>query len=245
MLSAREVLDNKSKSWEIFDHKVSNSYDFVSDLISLRLYRSWCRALAKRLPEGRSVEILDLASGTGIIPLTIEAVRPELDARYTCVDLSAEMLSVFERKTEGKAIHNRLKLITGDATQLTMSESSIDVVTMACGLRNVGDTQACLSEILRVLKPGGSVYFLEPSIPRNPLLKGVFLGYFRHVVPRLAGLFSTAEAYRYFNQSVESFPYGDELVALISEAGFERSSFELVTLGAGAVYVAHKPISEA
>ena len=141
-MNAHEVLADKSKSWEIFDRRVSRSYDFVSDLISLRLYRAWCKALAKALPDQASLQVLDLASGTGIIPFTIHEARRSRGDHFTCVDLSDEMLEVFREKASGHPIEPHVELVTGDATSLEMSEGHFDVVTMACGLRNVGDTQA-------------------------------------------------------------------------------------------------------
>lgn len=240
-MNVQKILDDKSQSWSIFDKKVSKSYDLVSDLISLRLYRTWCRGLARALPKREHLQVLDLASGTGIIPLTSLAEHPTAGHHFTCVDLSEEMLNIFRDKVKGTAVETSLDIRHGDATALEFDEGRFDAVTMACGIRNVGDTAAGLSEILRVLKPGGAVYFLEPSIPKSTFLKWVFLTYFRYIVPAIAGLFSTASAYKYFNQSVEHFPYGEAFIKMIEEAGFTQCSIQKFAFGAGALYVGHKP----
>ena len=112
---------------------------------------------------------------------------------------------------------------------------------MACGIRNVGDTQAGLSEIFRVLKPGGRVFFLEPSMPSALPLKAIYLGYFRYVVPTVARLFSNADAYKYFNQSVEQFPYGAGFIEMIEQEGFIECEQVKFTFGAGALYIGMKP----
>ena len=240
-MDAQKILNDKSQTWSIFDRKVSKYYDFVSDLISLRLYRRWCTGLANALPKDKNLHILDLATGTGIIPLTIHQECKGLEHKYTCVDLSEEMLAVFRDKVKGKEIESALDIQYGDATALKHEENLFDAVTMACGIRNVGDTQAGLSEILRVLKPGGAVYFLEPAIPRSTILKAIFLGYFRHIVPRIAGIFSTAEAYKYFNQSVETFPHSEKFIEMIEAAGFTNCEMRKFTLGSGALYIGFKP----
>ena len=243
-MDVQKLLNDKTNTWLIFDRKVSRRYDFVSDLISLRLYRQWCGALAKAIPKAADLKILDLASGTGLIPLAIHKEHRSDQYSYTCVDLSEEMLSIFEDKLRGHALEDQVQLVREDATKLSLTNDSYDVVTMACGIRNVGDTSKGLSEILRVLRPGGAVYFLEPAIPKSRLLRSIFLAYFRYVVPAVAGIFSTADAYRYFNQSVETFPHGEGFVKMIEEAGFVRCEMRKLTLGAGALYVGYKSLED-
>ena len=240
-MDIQKLLHDKSDTWLIFDHKVSKRYDLVSDLISLRLYRRWCTALAKAIPRSPNQQLLDLACGTGLIPLAIHAEHQDQSYRYTGVDLSEEMLNIFRDKLSDHELKAQVELLKEDATKLDIESDRFDVVTMACGIRNVGDTSRGLAEILRVLKPGGAVYFLEPAIPKSSILKAIFLGYFRHVVPAVAGLFSTADAYRYFNQSVESFPHSEGFIEMIEQAGFVRCEMKKLTLGAGALYVGYKP----
>ncbi len=240
-MNVNDILNDKTKTWSIFDREVSKSYDLISDLISLRLYRRWCRGLARALPSQPGLNILDLACGTGLIPMAIHEERSDVEDRYTCVDLSEEMLDIFRRKMSGSTLESQLNIQRGDATDLTLESDQYDVVTMACGIRNVGDTLAGLSEIARVLKPGGAVYFLEPSIPNSRILRAIFLAYFRYIVPAVAGLFSNGDAYRYFNRSVENFPYGDGFIEMIESAGFVRCEMRHFTLGAGALYIGYKP----
>ena len=240
-MQIQEYLNDKSKTWQLFDREVSTHYDRVADLISLRLYRRWCNALAKALPQNQSLHILDLATGTGAIPIAIDQVRSTHDDQIMGVDLSNEMLDIFRTKLEKNAqLNQKVELQHGDATQLNFEADQFDVVTMACGIRNVSDSDKGMQEILRVLKPGGQVFFLEPAIPRNAILKAIFLGYFRYLVPFVAGFLSNADAYRYFNRSVENFPYGDDFLTKMQSNGFENCTWKKVTLGAGALYIGKK-----
>ena len=92
-----------------------------------------------------------------------------------------------------------------------------------------------------MLKPGGRVIFLEPSLPTNKVLKKVYLGYFRHVVPAVASVISNYGAYRYFCDSVEEFIHGDDFLAFLSEHGFENCRTVDLTFGAIRLYVAERP----
>ena len=241
-MNIQEYLGDKSQTWRLFDRQVSSKYDLVADLISLRLYRRWCGALARALPEQDKLEVLDLATGTGAIPEAIIEARSARGDQITGVDLSEDMLAIFRQKIDQRpSLGAQVTLLKGDATALELPAERFDAVTMACGIRNVSDANAGMREIYRVLKPGGKVFFLEPAIPKNTILKGIFLGYFRYLVPLIAGLFSNGDAYRYFNRSVEDFPYGEDFLSLMREAGFQQLRWERVTLGAGALYIGERP----
>lgn len=241
MFNVQAYLADKSKTWELFDEKVSKHYDTLSDVISLGLYRKWYREIADYLPEGKDLKILDLATGTGSIPFAIMSKCPERIAEIVGIDLSSEMLAVFGKRLEGKAYADKIRYEYGDATALTLDEAQFDVVTMGCGIRNVSDPSKGANEIFRMLKPGGRVIFLEPALPENPVMRKAYLGYFRHVVPTLASVVSNAGAYQYFCQSVEGFFHGDDFLEYLSKHGFEQPRSVELTLGAIRLYIAERP----
>ncbi|RMH82088.1 MAG: bifunctional demethylmenaquinone methyltransferase/2-methoxy-6-polyprenyl-1,4-benzoquinol methylase, partial [Calditrichaeota bacterium] len=111
----------------------------------------------------------------------------------------------------------------------------------AFGIRNVADVPRALGEMYRVLRPGGRAIILEFSLPENPLLRRVYLLYFRHILPRLGGLISgDARAYRYLNRTVESFPYGRAFEQLMAEVGFGNIATTSLTFGIATIYRGEK-----
>ena len=140
-MNAQTYLADKSRTWELFDQKVSQHYDTLSDVISFGLYRGWRKALTRELPAASDLKILDLATGTGAIPLSILDNCGEKVSRIVGVDLSREMMAVFESRLQGHPQAHKVSTEYGDATALTQSEGQFDVVTMGCGIRNVGDHQ--------------------------------------------------------------------------------------------------------
>lgn len=241
MINVQSYLSDKSKTWELFDEKVSRHYDFLSDVISLGLYRRWYKAIAEYLPSGDSLKVLDLATGTGSIPIAIMETCEERVSEIVGIDLSSEMLAVFGERIADKSYFPKVRYEHGDATALKMRGGKFDVVTMGCGIRNVSDPVKGAKEILRMLKPGGRVIFLEPALPENKLLRSVYLGYFRHVVPAVASVVSNSGAYRYFCQSVEGFFHGDQFLSFLHEQGFENARTVDLTMGAIRLYIAERP----
>lgn len=127
--------------------------------------------------------------------------------------------------------------------QLPFAENSFQAVTVAFGLRNVSNTDAGLSEMLRVCKPGGQVAVLEFSKPNWPVLKQGYDFYFRHILPRIGNTVSknSSDAYRYLPESVIEFPSGKQLAQRMGSIGLQNVRWVPMTLGVVTLYVGQKP----
>ena len=120
--------------------------------------------------------------------------------------------------------------------------SSFDAVTISFGIRNVLDVPKGLREMHRVLRPGGRALILEFSLPANAFIRWGYLLYFRNVLPLVGGLVSgDAKAYRYLNETVETFPYGAAFTALMTDAGFENVQAKPLTFGIATLYRGDRP----
>jgi demethylmenaquinone methyltransferase/2-methoxy-6-polyprenyl-1,4-benzoquinol methylase len=134
---------------------------------------------------------------------------------------------------KGRKSGRRVEWVEADAMALPFADGAFDLVTVAFGLRNIADTARGLAEMARVLRPGGRLAILEFSLPGNPLIRAGYLWYFRNVLPFLGNCIARnrSDAYTYLNRSVEEFPSGDRLAALVHEAGF--SAVEMIPLSFG------------
>jgi len=219
----------------MFD-RIAPSYDLLNRLLSLRRDVAWRRRLARLLPEGDGLRVLDLATGTGDVLLALLTARRPA-ARGVGLDPAAGMLERAASKLAARHLEHRAMLVRGDGARLAFRDASFDAVTIAFGIRNVADVPAVLAEMRRVLRPGGRALILEFSLPRQTAVRGAYLLYFRHVLPTLGGWFSgDAAAYRYLNRSVEAFPHGDAFCALMREAGFRAVRAHPLTFGIATIY---------
>jgi demethylmenaquinone methyltransferase/2-methoxy-6-polyprenyl-1,4-benzoquinol methylase len=219
-------MTTKAESPALFD-RIATTYDTVNRILSFGIDGLWRRRVVHRLPQGN---VLDLACGTGELALAI--ARKE-GIRVTGLDLSEGMLEVARRRTEGQSI----TLIHGDAQQLPLPDGSFDATTIAFGIRNVPDVPAALAEMHRVLRPGGRTFILEFSLPANRVVRALHCFYLRHVLPRVGGWVSgDREAYRYLNITIEAFPYGEDFLDLVREAGFSDCTATPLTMGIATLY---------
>ncbi|QSR88941.1 ubiquinone/menaquinone biosynthesis methyltransferase [Methylacidiphilum caldifontis] len=217
---------------KLFD-KVAYKYDFLNHLLSFGIDLMWRRKLAKKIAALNPLSLLDLATGSGDMLRAILKRCPSLHTYYG-VDISEEMLVLAKLK----GLHN---LLVADASQLPFAESSFDVATIAFGLRNFQHRLLSLKEIFRVLRPGGSLYVLEFSMPKA-VIKPFYLFYLLKVVPWLAALVGAPkEAYIYLAESIIKFPPALEVVALFRKAGFNPCGFFPMTLGIVTVHWGKKP----
>lgn len=223
----------------MFD-RIAHRYDLLNRLLSFGTDVRWRKRLAGQLPAGEALRVLDLATGTADVLIALDRHCPRV-ARGTGVDLSFGMLSHGVPKLRALGLADRFRLVRGDAQRLPLPSDAYDAVTISFGIRNVLDVEAGLREMCRVLKPGGRALVLEFSLPGNALFRAGYLFYFRHVLPRVGALVSgDAQAYRYLNQTVETFPYGAAFAQLMNNAGFRSVQAHPLTFGIATLYQGDK-----
>lgn len=233
----------KEESYKIFD-QVAKTYDRLNHILSFGIDYWWRRQLLKELPKAKDSTLvaIDLACGTADV--TIALAKDEKTAKVTGVDLSKEMIAIGQQKINRLAKNHAKKaqLIIGDGMNIPCADDSCDVVSLAFGIRNFSDYKKSLRDIARVLKPGGRALILEFSMPSNFLVKSVYLFYFRHILPKIGNWFSShADAYSYLNQSVELFPYGQDFLQAMNEAGLVNLRLKKMTFGSATLYLGEAP----
>lgn len=225
-------------SWKMFD-RIAGRYDFLNRLLSFRRDVGWRAFLCQHLPEQDDLRVLDLATGTADVLLAVDAQSGRVRTGVG-LDRSAGMIQRAKQKIE-RTPH--LAVLRGDAMHIAARDDSFDVVTIAFGIRNIPDVDRALKEMYRVLVPGGRVLILEFSLPENKPFRALYLWYFRNVLPVLGGWVSgNSTAYRYLNQSVEQFPYGEAFQELMHHAGFAEVRFFPLSLGIATLYRGEKKI---
>ncbi len=233
MSAGSETLSKEpSRIAGMFD-AIAGRYDLRNRGLGVGLDRGWRERAVRELNFAGTETVLDLCTGTGDLALAMvdHRARPR---SVIGVDFSGAMLSLARGKiarTTGK-----ITLARGDATRIPLRDGAVDAVTIAFGIRNVQSPELAFREIARVLKKNGRVAILEFSLPRSPLIRGVYLWYFRNVLPLIGRLVSRhPSAYSYLPESVEAFPAPEALLEMIARCSFSRAY--AVPMAFGAVYL--------
>lgn len=212
---------------------IAPRYDLLNHLLSLNVDRRWRRQAVERLgwqshPGG---DYLDFCAGT--LDLAAELGNQiAFTGRVVGADFVPEMLA----RGVGKSV--RVSPMAADALDLPFADATFDGATVGFGVRNLMDLDAGLREAARVLKPGARLVVLEFATPRWQPLRGLYLTYFRHVLPRVGRLVSKhRSAYDWLPASVESFPEPEALADRLNRAGFEGVTWELLWGGIAALHV--------
>jgi len=220
---------------KLFD-RIAIRYDIFNRISSLGLDVIWRRKLASNLKGQKSLKILDLATGTGDIFLSL--FNNECDLSYAVgIDTSAEMLAIAKEKLSAYPV----SLIQGDAVNPAFADNEFDIVTCAFGIRNFTDANISLKQMLRVLKPAGKILILEFSLPSNRIIKILYLFYLRYIIPILGKIIAgDFAAYRYLSRTIQTFPSGNDFCEQIRNAGFANVLAVPLTFGVVTLYSAVK-----
>jgi demethylmenaquinone methyltransferase / 2-methoxy-6-polyprenyl-1,4-benzoquinol methylase len=211
---------------------IAPRYDLANHLLSCGADFYWRKRAAQIVADWRPNKIVDLATGTGDLALTIANKLP--GAEVTGVDFSEKMLAVARRK-------GLRKTIIADAMRLPFADASFDCVTVAFGLRNMEDYGGALREMSRILNESGHVLVLEFSLPRVSILRAVYRFYLHRCLPLLGSVLTQKKsAYDYLGDSIEEFPAGAEMLRLMEANGFAHATAEPLTGGIVTIHTADK-----
>lgn len=227
---------NSVRVGEMFD-QISVHYDMLNKILSLGIDRIW-RKKAIRIAANQPHQlILDVASGTGDMSILASKLDPGL---ITAIDISRGMLEIQNRRILKKQLGHKIKTQVAKAENLPFNDNSFDLATCAFGVRNFEDTVKGLSEIYRVVKPGGTFIILEFSHPKGAF-SGIFLWYFRTIIPLIGRIISkNKQAYQYLPDTVDEFPSGYDFLKLMHQVGFENTSFQSLSGNIATIYTGKK-----
>lgn len=217
---------------------IAYRYDLLNHLLSGGIDLYWRRAAVHRLAEERPQRILDVATGTADFAIAAMRCGPK---SIVGVDISEPMLEIGRRKVARRGWTDRIRLENGEAEALAFPDASFDAAIVAFGARNFEDLDKGLSEMCRVLRPGGRIVVLEFSRPRRFPFRQLYLFYFRNILP-LVGRFISRDrqAYQYLPDTVMSFPDGADFLARLGRAGFSALREQRLTAGIATIYTGVK-----
>jgi demethylmenaquinone methyltransferase/2-methoxy-6-polyprenyl-1,4-benzoquinol methylase len=219
----------------VFD-SVAGKYDVMNDLMSLGIHRLWKRFAIELAGVRPGQRVLDLASGTGdLADRFADLVGPS--GLVLMTDINAAMLGAGRDRMLDRGHAGNLAFAQVDAESLPFPDDSLDLITIAFGLRNVTHKEKALASMFRALKPGGRALVLEFSKPVIKPLEKLYDLYSFHVLPRMGKLVAKdPDSYRYLAESIRMHPDQETLKAMMEAAGFERCDVHNLTGGIVAVH---------
>lgn len=230
-------MNNEKKNiGKLFD-RIAATYDLFNHITSLGIDIYWRKVAIRQMQPVDT--LLDVAIGTADVSLM--ALRQKKARYITGLDLSTEMMAIGKQKALRAGVSERINFIEGSALEMPFADDQFEALTCAYGIRNFSDLDRGLSEMHRVLKPGGQLVILEFSYPQNPIIRWAYNLYFSHIMPIIGRIISKdAGAYTYFLNSVKSFIWGEEMIAHLQKAGFANATFRTMTFGITTLYVGTK-----
>lgn len=232
---------NATKKEQVADmfNNISKTYDFLNHFMSLGIDILWRKKAIRELEKSKPQLILDVATGTG--DFAFEALGMLNPEKIIGVDISAGMLEVAEQKIQKRGLSAKFEVRLGDSEKLLFEDNTFDAITVAFGVRNYENLEKGLSDMFRVLKPGGKIVILEFSKPQAFPVKQLYNFYFNSVTPAIGKIFSKDNsAYKYLPESVAAFPDGKNFLQLLHRVGFAETKYQPLTFGISSIYTGVK-----
>lgn len=223
---------------QMFDN-IAPTYDKLNHRLSWDIDKGWRRKAIKQLAPFHPQSLLDIATGTGDFAiLSAQMLKPQ---RLIGADISEGMMQIGRQKVAALGLQDIVSFEKEDCLQLSYNSDTFDAVTAAFGIRNFANLDKGLSEMCRVLKPGGHLSIVELTSPVSFPMKQLFRIYSHTVLPVYGRLISKdTSAYSYLTKTIEAFPQGEQMVGILKAAGFKEAGFKRLTFGICTMYFATK-----
>lgn len=223
---------------KMFDN-IAPAYDTLNHRLSWNIDKYWRNKAIKQLKTLAPKTMLDIATGTGDFAiLSAKMLHPE---KLIGADISEGMMEIGRQKVAREGLDNVISFAKEDCLNLSFADNTFDAVTAAFGIRNFQDLDKGLSEMCRVLRPGGMLCIVELTTPVHFPMKQLFRIYSSTVLPIYGKMISKdSSAYDYLNKTIAAFPQGERMQQILHDAGFSNARFERLTFGICTMYIATK-----
>ena len=223
---------------QMFDN-IAPTYDTLNHRLSWDIDKGWRKKAIRQLAPHKPQTMLDIATGTGDFAiLSAQMLRPK---KLIGADISEGMMEIGRRKVKQLGLQDTISFAKEDCLNLSYADDTFDAITAAFGIRNFANLDKGLSEMYRVLKPGGHLSIVELTTPVSFPMKQLFHIYSHTVLPVYGRLISKdTSAYSYLTKTIEAFPQGERMQDILSKAGFKDASFKRLTFGICTMYFATK-----
>ena len=229
----------KSRQVEHMFNHIARTYDVLNHRLSWGIDKGWRRKAVEQLMSVHPSSILDIATGTG--DFAILSARMLKPTKLVGADISEGMMDIGRKKVKEIGLDNVISFQREDCMSLSFEDNTFDAVTSAFGIRNFSSLDKGLSEICRVLKPGGHLSIVELTRPVAFPMRQLFTLYSHTILPFYGRLVSKdKQAYDYLTATLEVFPQAEEMMNIFKKAGFSESGFKRLTFGICTMYYAIK-----
>ncbi|GIV45347.1 MAG: demethylmenaquinone methyltransferase [Ignavibacterium sp.] len=237
-LNFRDKEEKKKFVREMFN-SIYRTYDLLNHLLSFGIDIYWRKRALKDIYLHEDDTCLDLAAGTGDFGIE---VHKKFQCNIIGYDIAENSLKVFQEKVKKKKFdESKFTFIVGEAENINLQDETVNLITIAFGIRNFYDSQKSLNEMYRVLKNGGRILILEFSLPENRFIRFIYRLYFEKILPFIGKIISKDNsAYKYLPASVKLFEQEKDIAGEIIKAGFRELKIEPLTFGIVKLYSARK-----